>query len=1227
MTERVRSAPDGGIGFGMLRYANAQTAPLLAAAARPQVLFNYYGRFPCGQDGDWTPAPEARSLSVDPDGELGLPYVLTLDVVCDDEPSGPRLRATWTRTEGGLSAADVDTLRREWVAALRELTAQAARRGAGGLSPRDLTTVTLDQEQIDRVQALSPQPVQDIWRLAPLQEGLFFHATFDDGELDVYTAQTSLDFLRGIDVERLRAATATLLDRNAALRAGFTGDGLARPVQFVARAPRTPIEVVDLSELHPGARRERLTELMSADRTRRFDLARPPLMRMLVVRLGDGRDRLVITNHLVLWDGWSQGIVRDQLLDLYERGGDDAGLDIPGSYRDYLTWLSRRDEAAAASAWRAALSGLREPTLVGAVDRAPQPVIPESCRVALSSELSDRLRAQAVRRGVTLNTVLTAAWGLVLASELGREDVVFGVTVTERPAEVDGVQDAIGMFINTVPLRVRLDPREPVTALLARMQAERVALMEHDHLGLGAIQREAGHAVLFDTLYVLQSFAGGDDDALERVRERHGVEVRDSVDATHFPLTLIVTPGARLRVMLEHRPDRYDREAAEGLIARLQAILEQLAADTGALVGGLDLLGPDEHARLETRTGTTGDELGSDTVADLLDAQALRTPDALALVCGDERLTYAQLASRIHRLARLLVERGARPEEVVALALPRSSEMVVALFAVLSTGAAYLPLDLDHPAERLRVMLDDAAPLLLVTTNAKADTLPASEVDELRLDDDGVRAELRALPDGPLADAEQPAFARDLPHRLEHLAYVIYTSGSTGRPKGVATAHRGLTNMQLNHRREIFDPVVAEAGARRLRIAHTVSFAFDMSWEELLWLVEGHELHVCDEHLRRDAEQLVSYCDEHAIDVVNVTPTYAHHLVEQGLLDGHRPGARAARRRGGARRPVDAPARDRADARLQPLRADGVHDQRARDRHRWQPHADHRRARSATPAPTSSTRALRRAPVGAPGELYLAGAGLARGYNASFDRTAERFVADPLSHEPGARMYRTGDLVRLRADGNLDFLGPHRRPGQDPRPPRRARRDRGRAARPSRDRARGGRRRRRRGRVDHAPRRLRRRPGRRPRRRACALRPRGPPARLHGPGRADGGRRAAADRQRQARRRGAARRDVRDRRGSPPRARHRGGAAPRRAVRRGARARPRRAGGRLLRPRRALAAGDPACRPGAQGVRRHAQRTRPVRGADGRRARRADRGAEGNVSAAGRRAACARGAR
>ncbi|MFI1016710.1 amino acid adenylation domain-containing protein [Streptomyces sp. NPDC020965] len=875
------------------------------------------------------------------------------------------------------------------------------------------SAVDLTPEERARVERLAPGRVADIWPLAPLQEGLFFHSTYDAGDsaLDVYTVHESFDLAERVDADRLRTAVAALLERHPSLRAGFTSDGLREPVQFIVRDPEIPLVEVDLSGLAAAEQEARLTVLLAEERTRRFDLTRPLLFRLLLVRLGAGRgDRLVVGRHLLLWDGWSAWLFLDQLFALYESGGDARGLAHPGSYRDYLTWLDRQDTTDATDAWRAALDGLDEPTLLvpSAAGRGLEPVVPVHLDAVLPEAESERLRRTARRHGLTLNTVFNAAWGLALAGATGRTDIVFGTTVAGRPSEVPDVENVIGMFLNTVPARIAFDPREPLLDLLRRIQAERMELMPHEYLGLGVLQAETGHRRLFDTLFVLRN--ADTEERLAELADRHGASAVANVDATHYPVNLVVTPGREVRFTLAHRPDLITDARARDLLDRFTVLLDRLLADPTARTGSLDPLLPGERAALRRADAESRQPVPRETVADMLAAQAARTPEATAVVFGSRTLTYAELDERCDRLARLLLARGAAPERVVALGLPRSMDMVVALFAVLRTGAAYLPLELDHPADRLALMLDDARPLLLLSTSAVSRTLSA-EVPRVLLDDPAVVAELARGSAEPVRVEFSP----------EHPAYVIYTSGSTGRPKGVVTPYRGLTNMQLNHQTEIFAPAIAAAGGRRLRIAHTVSFAFDMSWEELLWLVEGHEVHICDEELRRDATALVAYCESRRIDVVNVTPTYAHLLIEEGLLEGHRPplvllGGEAVTEAVWNR------LRDTegtygynlygpTEYTINTL-GGGTHD-------------------SATPTvgrPIRATRArvldawLRPVPDDVPGELYIAGVGLARGYLDRRGLTAERFVADPYGL-PGERMYRTGDLVRRRPDGNLDFLG------------------------------------------------------------------------------------------------------------------------------------------------------------------------------------------------------------
>ncbi|WP_344317138.1 amino acid adenylation domain-containing protein [Actinoplanes couchii] len=982
---RLADVPDGGLGYGMLRYLNAQTAPLLARLAAPQVLFNYYGRFPAGTGEPWTPAVE--ELPTEVNGGLEPAHLLQVDVVCEETGRGPELVATWTWVEGPLAEDDVTAVADGWAAALREVAGWP-------------TLLPLSAEELDRVRAISTAPVGDVWPLSPLQEGLYFHASYDAGALDVYTGQDAFDLGYRVDLDRLRRAGAALLARNDGMRAGFASNGLSRPVQFVADGLALPIEEVEACSAADVA------AAMAADRARPFDLANPPLCRLTVIRMPGGRDRLVVSHHLILWDGWSEELFVEQLFTLYERDGDATGLPPAGSYRDHLVWLGRQDTVTAIERWRDALAGLTEPTMVGPADRSLAPALPERHTIELPAVLSERLRDAARAHGLTLNTVFSAAWGLVLGAFTGRGDVVFGMTVAGRHGDVPLVDSIVGLFLNTVAVRVTPDPRESVRDLLLRLRDQRLTLMDYDHVGLADIQRATGHTQLFDTLYVMQNFV--DEGESADLQRRHGIETVDSVDATHYPLTVVVTPATRIRIALDHRPEVVDGPAARALLDRLAAVLTRIVTSPERPVGALDLLTGDDRRILRADWDRTRNPVGTDTVADLLAAQAARTPGEVALVAGSQRLTYAELDERVDQIARLLTARGAGPEKVVALALPRNLDMVAALFAVLRTGSAYLPLELDLPAERLALMLADTSPLCVLTVAAVTPLLPPATAPVVELD-------------GPVEfpDVVVPDTRGDR-QRLEHPAYIIYTSGSTGRPKGVVTPYRGLTNMQLNHRAAIFGPVVAAAG-RRLRIAHTVSFAFDMSWEELLWLVEGHEVHICDEQLRRDAAGLVDYCDEHRIDVVNVTPTYAHHLIDQGLLERVRPPLVLL---GGEAVP------DTVWSRLRDT--DGVTGYNLYGPTEYTINTlGGGTEDSATPTVGTAiwnTRAyildefLRPAVPGAPGELYIGGIGLARGYHRQTGLTAERFVADPFGG-PGERMYRTGDLVRRRPDGNLDFLG------------------------------------------------------------------------------------------------------------------------------------------------------------------------------------------------------------
>ena len=573
--------------------------------------------------------------------------------------------------------------------------------------------------------------IADVLPLSPLQEGMLFLALYDENAVDAYTAQLTFDLEGPLDPARLRAAGEALLRRYPNLGAGFRHEKLSRPVQVIPHQCELPWQEVDLAAMDAEEREAAFARVAETERTRRFDLSRPPLLRFTLARLAQDQYRLVLSFHHILLDGWSFPLVVNDLFELYARSGDETALPKVTPYRDYLAWLSRQDRDGAETAWRAALDGDVEPTLLAPADAANGVrVAPQEFTVELSEEVTANLNSLARARGWTMNTLVQGAWGLLLAAATGRSDVLFGATVSGRPAELPGVQSMVGLFINTIPVRVGFHHAESFAELFARIQEQQTDLMDHHHLGLTEIQRLAGHRALFDTLAVFENYPFDSGDLNKSV---DGVRVSGFTgrDATHYPLSLIAYPGERMVLRVGHRPDLVDRTSAESLVARLVRIFEAVAADPQRSVASLDVLTDRERELVlsewnDTRHPTRGrHEAGGATLPQLFEERAAQMPDRTAVVFEGQSLTYAELNSRANRLARHLIEQGAGPEQFVALAVPRSLDLIISLLAVEKAGAAYLPLDPDHPAERITYVIEESRPRLLLTNGATAETLPA----------------------------------------------------------------------------------------------------------------------------------------------------------------------------------------------------------------------------------------------------------------------------------------------------------------------------------------------------------------------------------------------------------------------------------------------------------------------------------------------------------------------
>ncbi|RFU43197.1 amino acid adenylation domain-containing protein [Actinomadura logoneensis] len=859
-----------------------------------------------------------------------------------------------------------------------------------------------------------PSLLQDVWPLSPLQQGLFFHARYADASADVYTAQAVIELRGALDAGALEAAAAALLRRHANLRAAFRQRKEGTPVQAILREVRTPWEEIDLTA-SPDADAE-ADRIADRERARPFDLGRPPLLRFVLLRLADDRHRLVFTNHHILLDGWSTPILQTELFALYLTRGDDSGLPRVTPYKNYLAWLSRQDRDAAERAWRDALAGVEEPTLVA--PDAPEPPAdaePGRVRRELDPGLTAALTARARAHNVTLNTVLQLAWGLLLGRLTGRDDVTFGAAVSGRPPELPGVERMVGLFINTLPVRVRANPSDTVADALARLQAEQADLLPHHHVGLAGIHRLTGVGTLFDTMTVLENYpfdpeaAGAELGGLTL----HGV---GGYDASHYPLALAAVPGERLSLRLDHRTDLFTPDQAERVMDRLLRVLHAVAHEPDAPLARVDALSPDELRRLladargetaETvQTGETGERV-PETITARFAARVKAHPDREALRTPDGGVTYGELDARANRLAHLLRARGVGRDTRVAMLLERSVDVAVATLAVLKAGGAYAPIHHSYPAERLRwAVREVGAPVLLVdeTTRHRVAGLDTGAETVVI----GVHPDLAGLPDtDPGADAHP-----------DQLAYVMFTSGSTGLPKGTMVTHRNVVDLA--------DDPAMRSGAHDRVLVHS-PHAFDASTYEL-WvpLLAGGTAVVAPPG-RVDADELQRLVKNEDVTGLFLTTALFNLVAEErpeafaGLrevLTGGETGSAAAMRRVLAACPdtrlghVYGPTEATAYATYADMR--GVL-------------ADPAETTPVLGRPMAGMRmyvldgALRPVPPGVTGEAYIAGSGLGRGYLDRPALTAERWVADPFG-PPGSRMYRTGDLMRRREDGTLEYV-------------------------------------------------------------------------------------------------------------------------------------------------------------------------------------------------------------
>ena len=876
-----------------------------------------------------------------------------------------------------------------------------------------------DARSIARTDRTQPLPLslaqQRLWFLDRLDESAAYHIP------------SAMRLTGRLDRAALKATLDRLVARHESLRTRFTTiDGV--PHQAIASADGGfALREHDLSGLAPAAQQDEVARLAGEEAQARFDLATGPLIRGRLLRLGAQEHVLLITQHHIVTDGWSLAVMVREVAALYTAFSQGQADPLPAleiQYADYAVWQRKwlRGEALERQLgfWRTHLDGA--PALLELPTDRPRPAVQchEGANVAfaLSAQLSAQLRALAQDHGCTLFMVLLAGWSVLLSRLSGQREVVVGTPVANRhQRDVEGL---IGFFVNTLALRVDLRSDASVAELLAQVKATTLSAFDHPELPFEQVvealrpQRSLGYSPVFQAMLVLNNTPDGGPLELPGLTLAPLATDRTT---THFDLSLSLTDvDAQLTGSINYARGLFDRTTIERWAGHYETVLQGMVADARCSLASLPLLTAAQRKQLLKRFNATATDYPHEAlIHELFEAQAAAQPQAQAVEYQDQRLTYGELNARANQVAHYLIGLGVGPDDRVAIRVRRSLDLVVGLLGILKAGGAYVPLDPDYPPERQAYMLEDCAPVALLTQTALAVDLPDPGVPVLRLDSAEADERLATQPTGNPQRSADGLGSRNL-------AYVIYTSGSTGRPKGVMVEHRSAVNFW-----QVMTRTTHRACAARSRVALNAAFSFDMSLKGVLQLLSGHCLVLIPQEIRASGPELLAFLQARRIDALDSTPSQLEGLLAAGLLepgpDEHHP------------RTVLLGGEPIGPALWQRLKASST----VQFHNMYGPTEATVDATIACIAempggpviggPIANNRIYilddhgEPVPLGVAGELHIAGVGVARGYLNRPELTAERFVRDPFGAQAGGRMYKTGDLGRWLPDGTIEFVG------------------------------------------------------------------------------------------------------------------------------------------------------------------------------------------------------------
>ncbi len=865
--------------------------------------------------------------------------------------------------------------------------------------------------------------IEDIYPLSPLQQGLLFHGILAPNS-EVYFTQSSLEITGEVNVPALVTAFQGMVNRHSILRTGFLWQKVKEPIQVVYRSVRLPFDHYDWKEKTDEVQNEKLEELLADDRAKGFKLDKAPLMRCSLIQLRDDRCHLIWSYHHLLMDGWSLSIFLKELFELYDGYciGRESILEYTPPYRSFIAWVMKQDKESAEQFWRQNLQGFKRPTLIGLRGDSGEFHDPDrKCEVhtiRVSTEVTSQFQSFIREQNLTMNVLLQGAWALLLGHYTGEDDVMFGTVVSGRPTELPGIENMIGLFINTLPLRVCITENDFVVSWLQKLHRDNVERDQYSYCSLTDIQKWSEvpqNMPLFECIMGFENYPTNLKPIKNSPRDwsKKGKSIQiqkaKSFERENYPLSFSVIPGKEILLNINYDSTCFDKRTIVRMMLHLQTLLDKIVLKHEQQISEITILSEEESQQLIIEWNDTETTyFHGNCIHEWFEEQVERTPDAIALIFEEQQLSYRDLSRRSNQLAHYLQSLGIGPEIPVGLCLKRSVEMIIGLLGILKAGGVYIPLDPEYPEERLVFMLLDTKSPVVLTHGPLYDSMnKLINIETLEIKPKLVYMDLDWKDIAKESEDAPGIFLIS-----KNSAYIIYTSGSTGKPKGVIINHQGISNLiefELNN-------YEINSNSRILQFA---SLSFDASVSEIFnTLSSGAALYLVKSNNLFIGHDLEKFINMLSVSHIFLTPSALAVMNNKNIVN------------------------------LQSIVVGGeaCPDELAK---KWYAEVDFIN----TYGPTESTviatmveysnivskfsigRAINNTKIyildpqihpvllKVSGELHIGGDGLSYGYLNQMELTAEKFIPEPFGNRPGSRLYKTGDLARYLEDGNIEFIG------------------------------------------------------------------------------------------------------------------------------------------------------------------------------------------------------------